>query len=1319
MEELRASMEALHARLQAQENVMQQLQGERQQLQQELRQARKAPRVEPAPPPSGVVDTRVIGKPGEFASDVTKFADWIFKMKSYVGAVDHRYQDKLMEAEQSQVTIRNATMEPDVARLSTQLYYIIVMAASGSALDKCHNAGVNEAFEAWRQFVLEWEPKLRSRFVGLRMQAMAYKSTGDIPSALEAFERLAWDYESHSSNNINDNEKIGAVMLGMEDSSAGLDARPNIREEISEITRAQQCGAGKKGKGKRGKADGGENPNAEKECFHRRRTDHVKADCRKRHRDLAAAENRRGPLRAQRAPAHVDVRPLGALPTAAAGSGCAPAVPGRDADGPVPLAATRTDTNVSPRGFDPAAWGDSTVGPARLATATDDPVVGDSGKQSRFGLQGGRQVTARCNEAEVKFAIVSVGEAAGKSNLFLFGTGHQVMLPSEAPPDLLRIPQCPNAVNLEKHCGAHWQPCQAGGPRGATPSRPARPAAEVQRAPAQAPAQEPEQQAWASSGGLGAGSPARARLPESEESRAASRKKLPPEVSKLEFDTRQITRLPFRSWRPRCAAGQASDDAHRPRPGATEGEARLAGHRPAAVKVRFAATVVTGGDPSAMAVARALKFTGRARAAILCDQEGAVKKLADNARDSIERASYEVEKQLRALWSRFEQCCNLTVDLEHKILPPMVRQAAWLLAHFQVKADGRAACERLRGRLRRGQVSEFGESVFYRGPQKASDMPKLDDRWMLGAWLGRSLASDERYVGTPAGARRCRGVYITLDRQIQHGGAPRCPARFGRAKVHSLQCRARFQEIRDRESQAVAEAPAAGSTAPAEQPGAGGRDHRRPEQCRRSWPACRHSTRGNPSIPTWTCPPDFFAAAELDNSERARKIIDWGRAHYGVRSGKALDKQKVHEGRVRELAHMERLGVAEPISIADARSRGPDIVYSKWLGDEKPAAEDEQAVRPRLAATQVNTYSRGGVTQATPPIKAPRVIASVAATKINPKGQRDKLIGRRDIRAAFFRAAGSGMVVIIPPRGLASPGVGWRALKAMHGAREASEWGNEVTDAMKLEGARQVAAVPMMFVSDSFGYVTCCHGDDFPTAGRDKDSRGAPTPSSRSTAAGRRDRGDDLEGEAATTFKQGAGASLHLSINRPTTQFATSQVMAGTGMPKVLRGLQLQRVARYIYVLTEVRLFRYQQEPGGLCVHADTDWAADEPTKSTSCTVERYGDHMLAEFSGIARAVAIGNRTSQILCHMGLASDLLAASDSSAARGICARTGSGKVRNSAIKELRVQETLRNRELELAIVDALLNLADIGTKAPAADRLDFLTIQEGAGRTAHD
>ena len=56
---------------------------------------------------------------------------------------------------------------------------------------------------------------------------------------------------------------------------------------------------------------------------------------------------------------------------------------------------------------------------------------------------------------------------------------------------------------------------------------------------------------------------------------------------------------------------------------------------------------------------------------------------------------------------------------------------------------GRPPYERLRGPPYQGQVAEFAEFAHFRDPGTAADMPKLDDRWNLGLWLGKSLASDE------------------------------------------------------------------------------------------------------------------------------------------------------------------------------------------------------------------------------------------------------------------------------------------------------------------------------------------------------------------------------------------------------------------------------------------------------------------------------------------------------------------------------------------------------------------------------------------------
>ena len=246
------------------------------------------------------------------------------------------------------------------------------------------------------------------------------------------------------------------------------------------------------------------------------------------------------------------------------------------------------------------------------------------------------------------------------------------------------------------------------------------------------------------------------QLEESEVSRTPNHKKLPPEVSKEEFDAHQLTHLPFRSWCDHCVRGKASDDAHRPRKDTVKGESRWGmdyfflarGDDPQHAKAVlncldmpsgavFAAMVVKGGDPYALAVAtEALKFTGRTRVTIMCDQENAVKKLVDMVRESrthetvllntpkassasaggIERANYEVEKQIRTLRSRVEQTLGQEVGLDHKLLPFLVRHAAWQLTHYQVKADGKTPYERLRGRPYNGQVGEFRECVHFRDP---------------------------------------------------------------------------------------------------------------------------------------------------------------------------------------------------------------------------------------------------------------------------------------------------------------------------------------------------------------------------------------------------------------------------------------------------------------------------------------------------------------------------------------------------------------------------------------------------------------------------
>ena len=65
-------------------------------------------------------------------------------------------------------------------------------------------------------------------------------------------------------------------------------------------------------------------------------------------------------------------------------------------------------------------------------------------------------------------------------------------------------------------------------------------------------------------------------------------------------------------------------------------------------------------------------------------------------------------------------------------------------------------------------------------------------------------------------------THITLERQIKYGCTKGCAACFGAAKLHSLECRARFQKIVDNEAAETAAASASEPHAEMQEQAVGG-----------------------------------------------------------------------------------------------------------------------------------------------------------------------------------------------------------------------------------------------------------------------------------------------------------------------------------------------------------------------------------------------------------------------------------------------------------------------------------------------------------------
>ena len=216
-----------------------------------------------------VVDTRVIGKPDQFDEDPMKYADWSFKLRSYLGAVDQRYQQELTTTEASSTARLNATLDSEGSALSTQMYHILVMTTARSRVGQVSQRQRERSvrgLEAVRDEV--GVPSFERGVVGLLMNVLGYRFRDEIPSWRRSRE-LVHDYEKQSTKTADDDIKMGVTMLGMEDvrfkehlirNSVRITSWNQMREEILEITRTQQyidsqpmpmqLGANPKSKGK-------------------------------------------------------------------------------------------------------------------------------------------------------------------------------------------------------------------------------------------------------------------------------------------------------------------------------------------------------------------------------------------------------------------------------------------------------------------------------------------------------------------------------------------------------------------------------------------------------------------------------------------------------------------------------------------------------------------------------------------------------------------------------------------------------------------------------------------------------------------------------------------------------------------------------------------------------------------------------------------------------------------------------------------------------------------------------------------------------------
>ena len=203
------------------------------------------------------------------------------------------------DAAKAAAPIPNATMlEENDRAASTQLYWMMLMICKGAALNIVFLAGDSEGLEAWRQLTEKYEPNMRTRFAGQLMSILSFSFQGDATERITAWECETATYERDSGKTLDDEIKVGTVLLRLPESQLKTHLLMRVdkqkkwtdfRDELVAISRAiaaaqsqttpmdmGEVGKGRSGKGGKGsKGAGKRNNQTQQACFRYGNTDHT------------------------------------------------------------------------------------------------------------------------------------------------------------------------------------------------------------------------------------------------------------------------------------------------------------------------------------------------------------------------------------------------------------------------------------------------------------------------------------------------------------------------------------------------------------------------------------------------------------------------------------------------------------------------------------------------------------------------------------------------------------------------------------------------------------------------------------------------------------------------------------------------------------------------------------------------------------------------------------------------------------------------------------------------------------------------------------
>ena len=224
-------------------------------------------------------------------------------------------------------------------------------------------------------------------------------------------------------------------------------------------------------------------------------------------------------------------------------------------------------------------------------------------------------------------------------------------------------------------------------------------------------------------------------------------------------------------------------------------------------------------------------------------------------------------------------------------------------------------------------------------------------------------------------------------------------------------------------------------------------------------------------------------------------------------------------------------------------------------------------------------------------------------------------------------------------------------------------------------------------------------------------AKGAETPGVRQDEA---EEAEELPAKEAALYRRGCARVNYIAQDRADLSFASKELSRTMSRPVKGDEQRLKRVVRYLVSHPRyVVLYPWQEQIRELVVFTDSDWGGCTRTrKSTTGGVIMRGKHCLMHWSRTQQLISLSSAEAELnasitagaegllMKHMteeiGAACTLVVRGDSSANDGIVHRTGTGRIKHLSIRQLWLQERVRNNDLNFQKIPRAVNVSDTQT-----------------------